>query len=116
MYTKVKNLPKTGKSETGKKHVFSLEILDTETPKNEKLGKIVTQRNQPFYSICPSPLNARQVNRDTQQKREAVLWNSWLKCKAFKGKFVKKLEDVEKIDRMGSTLIRKIDSLEERLT
>ena len=25
--------------------VLSLEILDTETPKNEKLGKIVTKKN-----------------------------------------------------------------------
>ena len=50
-YTKIKKLHKTGKLETKKKHVLSLEILEKETPKNEKLGKIVTRKNEPLYSI-----------------------------------------------------------------
>ena len=32
-------------------NVLSSEILETETPKNEKLGRIVTRKNSPFYSI-----------------------------------------------------------------
>ena len=37
---------------SGSKHMFSsLEVLETETPKNEKLGKIVTRKNKPFFSI-----------------------------------------------------------------
>ena len=34
-----------GMLEMEKTYVFSLEILETETPKNKKLGKIVTQIN-----------------------------------------------------------------------
>ena len=33
------------KLEMQKKHVLSSKILETETPKNEKLGKIITQNN-----------------------------------------------------------------------
>ena len=33
------------KLETETKYVLSSEILQTETPKNEKLGKIVTRKN-----------------------------------------------------------------------
>ena len=44
-HTKIKNRHKTGKLEKEKKHVFSLEILETETPKSEKLGKIGTRKN-----------------------------------------------------------------------
>ena len=38
-YSKIENLDKTGKLETEKTYVLSLEILETETPKNEKLGE-----------------------------------------------------------------------------
>ena len=45
-YTKIKNLHKMRKLETEKKtYVLSSEILEKETPKNEKLGKVVTQKN-----------------------------------------------------------------------
>ena len=45
-YTKINNLHKTGKLEKGiKTYLLSSEILETETPINEKLGKIVTWKN-----------------------------------------------------------------------
>ena len=50
-YTRIENLHKTGKLEKGKTYVLSSEILETETHKNEKLGKIVTRKNLLFYSI-----------------------------------------------------------------
>ena len=46
-YTKILNLHEM---ENNIKNVLSLEILETETPENEKLGKIVTRKNKPFYS------------------------------------------------------------------
>ena len=49
-YPKIKGLHKTGKLKMEKAYVLFSEILETETPKNEKLGKIVTQKNLPFYS------------------------------------------------------------------
>ena len=45
---KLKVLHKTGKLETEKMNVLSSEILETGTPKYEKLGKIVT-RKKTFY-------------------------------------------------------------------
>ena len=39
------DLHKTGKLKTGKTYVLFWEILETETPENEKLGKIVTRKN-----------------------------------------------------------------------
>ena len=44
-YTKIKGLHKTGKLKTEKTYVLFAEVLETETPKNEKLGKIVTWKN-----------------------------------------------------------------------
>ena len=38
-YTKIENLHTTGKLETEKAYVLSSEIIETETPKKEKLGK-----------------------------------------------------------------------------
>ena len=32
-------------------YVLISEILETETPNNEKLGKVVKQKNKPFYRI-----------------------------------------------------------------
>ena len=43
--------PVCGKLETEKTHILSSELYETETPKNEKLGKIVERKNKPFYSI-----------------------------------------------------------------
>ena len=37
-----------------KTHVLFSEIIETGKHKNEKLGKIVTRKNKPFYSIGPS--------------------------------------------------------------
>ena len=44
-YTKIKNIRNTRKLETEKTYILSSEILETEAPKNEKLGKIVTRKN-----------------------------------------------------------------------
>ena len=44
-YNKIKGLHKTGKLKTEETYVLFSEILETKTPKNEKLGKIVTRKN-----------------------------------------------------------------------
>ena len=50
-YTKISNLHKTGKFETEKTYVLSSEVLETETPKNEKLGNKLTILQYPLKAM-----------------------------------------------------------------